>query len=232
MIKLTGYGIREWLGSAVAAIIIILLLFLILKAGWTGFTVITVVLIISWIAIAAFFRDPDRDIPDEENVLVAPADGKIKDIRIFNESEYKEVFGDKSVTRIGLFLSIFNVHINRMPCDLEVTGTEYKEGKFHDARNEKAITENESNAVIGKGRVGDHEFPVIVKQISGAVARRIVCGVEKGETYKKGKKFGMIKFGSRTEIYLPSEEWMKLKVRVGDKVLAGETVIANIKEQS
>jgi phosphatidylserine decarboxylase len=229
MMTLTRYGRKEWLGSGIIIAVIILLLFLLLKAGWAGFTVITILLVICWIGIAAFFRDPDRTIPLENNILIAPADGKVKDIRTLEKCDYSEIFGNKPVMRVGIFLSVFNVHINRAPCNLEVTDTEYKEGKFHDARNDMAIEENESNAILGMGEAGGKEFPIVIKQISGAVARKIVCKAKSGSTYKAGDKFGMIKFGSRTEVYLPVEDWIKLKVKIGDKLHAGETIIAGIK---
>jgi phosphatidylserine decarboxylase len=229
MMTLTKYGRKEWLGSGIIVVIIILLLFLLLKAGWAGFTVITILLVLCWIGIAAFFRDPNRTIPVETDVLIAPADGKVKDIRTLDKCDYSEIFGNKPVLRVGIFLSVFNVHINRAPCKLEVTDTEYKEGKFHDARNEMAIVENESNAILGMGEAGGKEFPIVIKQISGAIARKIVCKAKSGSTYKSGEKFGMIKFGSRTEVYLPVEDWIKLKVKIGDKLHAGETIIAGIK---
>jgi phosphatidylserine decarboxylase len=230
MMTLTKYGRKEWLGSGVIIAVIILLLFLLLKAGWVGFTVLTVLLVVFWICIAAFFRDPKRVIPLDKDILIAPADGKVKDIRTLENCDYSEVFGNKPVLRVGIFLSVFNVHVNRVPCKFEVTDTEYKEGRFHDARNDMAVEENESNAVLGIGEAGGREFPIVVKQISGAVARKIVCEAKSGSSYKMGEKFGMIKFGSRTEVYLPAEDWIRLKVKVGDKIHAGETIIAGIKQ--
>ena len=230
MMTLTKYGRKEWLGSGIIVIVIVLLLFLLLKAGWTGFTIISILLAICWLGVAAFFRDPKRVIPEEDDILIAPADGTVKDIRTLEKCDYSEIFANKPVLRVGIFLSVFNVHINRAPCKLEVTDTEYKEGKFHDARNELAIDENESNAVLGMAEVSGKEFPIVVKQISGAVARKIVCKAKSGSSYKMGEKFGMIKFGSRTEVYLPAEDWIKLKVKIGDKLHAGETIIAGIKQ--
>ena len=230
MMTLSRYGIKEWLGSGVICLAIAGVLYLLLIAGWEGFTVICIVLALIWLCIAAFFRDPRRNIPGDENILVAPADGKVKDIRTLEECDYSEIFGNRPVLRVGIFLSIFNVHINRAPCKMEVTDTEYKEGRFHDARKDDAIKENESNAIIAMGEVAGREFPIVVKQISGAIARRIVCKSKSGSLHKIGEKLGMIKFGSRTEVYLPAEEWVKLKVKVGDKILAGETIIASVKE--
>ena len=128
--------------------------------------------------------------------------------------------------RIGIFLSVFDVHVNRAPCDLTVRFTCHKDGSYHDARDVRAIKENESLLLGAVGEIGGGKFPVAVKQISGAIARRIVCEAESGTVLKKGDCYGMIKFGSRTELYLPVKSNFEPAVNVGDRVFGGETVIA------
>lgn len=228
---LTKYGIREWLGSLVIAFVLIFIL-LLLSSGFEMFflTYLACFIFICWCAVAAFFRDPKRKIPAEGNILVSPADGTIKDIKVVRALEYSEIFGDAEVLRIGIFLSVFNVHLNRAPCDIIVNRIIYKKGKFYDARDGRAIKENESNSILCKGNVSGFEFPLAIKQISGAIARRIVCPVNINDKFKRGDRFGMIKFGSRTEIYLPKNENFIIKIKIGDKLKAGESAIVEVKK--
>jgi phosphatidylserine decarboxylase len=147
----------------------------------------------------------------------------------FNVVEEREFIGGKAL-RIGIFLSIFDVHINRSPCNVKVEKITYKKGGFKDARNTQASFFNESNDLFlirktpasscRKTEAGDK---LIVRQISGAIARRIVCKAKEGQELAGGEKFGMIKFGSRTELYVPTGEGVKCLVKVGDKVKAGLT---------
>lgn len=228
---LTSYGIKEWFGSLIIAVILIsVLLLLSSKFKINSLTYLAVFIFICWCAIAAFFRDPERRIPAEGNILVSPADGTVKDIEVVRVPEYSEIFGDAEILRIGIFLSVFNVHLNRAPCDMIVNRVIYKEGKFYDARDGRAIKENESNAILCKGHVDGFEFPLVVRQISGAIARRIVCPVNISDKFKKGDRYGMIKFGSRTEVYLPQNEKFMIKLSIGDKLKAGESIIAEIKK--
>jgi phosphatidylserine decarboxylase len=228
---LTKYGIREWLGSLIIAFILISILLLLSSRFKMNFlTYLACFVFICWCSIAAFFRDPERRIPTEGNILVSPADGTVKDIEVVRVPEYSEIFGDAEVLRIGIFLSVFNVHLNRAPCDMIVNRVIYKEGKFYDARDGRAIKENESNSVLCKGNVSGFEFPLVVKQISGAIARRIVCPVNINDKFKRGDRFGMIKFGSRTEVYLSKNEKFITKLSIGDKLKAGESPIVDVKK--
>lgn len=230
---LTKYGIREWLGSGIIAFILILILLLLYaKFGINFLGYVASLVFICWCAIAAFFRDPERNIPSKDNVLVSPADGIVQDLKVLKVPEYREILGDTEVLRIGIFLSVFNVHLNRAPCDMNVSRIIYKKGKFYDARDGRAIKENESNTLLCKGNVSGFEFPLGVKQISGAIAKRIVCLAKVNDNFKKGDKFGMIKFGSRTEIYLPYNENIIINLNVGDKVKAGESIIAEIRNKA
>lgn len=182
-------------------------------------TEVLVGLVLVW--ALSFFRDPQRDCPQDSSLLLAPADGKVTDTDILEETPDF----DGPVLRIGIFLSIFNVHINRMPCAARIERTLYKEGAFKNALNPESSRVNESNAVFIR-RTQAPEANLMVRQISGAIARRIVCPVQDGQPFDQGEKFGMIKFGSRTELFVPVQDGLKSCVNVGDMVKAGLTVVA------
>ena len=180
--------------------------------------VIEVVLLIVLVWVLAFFRDFERTIPEGTDILLSPADGKISDIEIVDEPEV----GGKAI-RIGIFLNIFNVHVNRVPCAVRVEKITYKEGEFKDARDPECARVNERNDVL-MTRLDEPADKLVVRQISGAIARRIVCVAKVGDEFASGDRFGMIKFGSRTELYLPWRENAKVEVEIGDNVKAGLTV--------
>jgi len=164
-----------------------------------------------------FFRDPYRTVPNDSSLLLAPADGKITDI----ETVENDYIGARAL-RIGIFLSIFDVHINRAPCNVKVEKITYKKGKHKNAMTPQSGRINESND-LALLRTDSPKERLIVRQISGAVAQRIVCQASQGQKLTGGEKFGMIKFGSRTELYLPARENAKCLVQIGDKVKAGLT---------
>jgi phosphatidylserine decarboxylase len=168
----------------------------------------------------SFFRDPERRCPGDRNLLLAPADGTITDIETVQEDDF---IGEKAL-RIGIFLSIFSTHINRAPCNVSIQKITYKEGKFKNAMNPESGRVNESND-LALVRTDEPTDRLIVRQISGAIARRIVCAVAEGRQLAGGERFGMIKFGSRTELYLPVRENAKCLVEIGDKVKAGLTTL-------
>ena len=168
--------------------------------------------------VLAFFRDPHRAVPTNSNLLLAPADGKITNIEIVDEND----FISEKALRIGIFLSIFNVHINRAPCNVKVEKITYKQGKYKNAQKPQAGRVNESND-LDLVRTDSPKERLIVRQISGAIARRIICQISQGQKLTGGEKFGMIKFGSRTELYLPARGNAKCLVQIGDKVKAGLT---------
>jgi len=165
-----------------------------------------------------FFRDPHRQTPPDDSVLVAPADGKVTDVETLDETE----FTTGPTMRIGVFLSIFNTHINRAPCDARIERITYRKGRYVNAMNPLSSKVNESNAVT-MVRTNEPKDRLVVRQISGAIARRIVCAAQQGQELARGERFGMIKFGSRTELYVPANEHIKCMVRVGDTVKAGVT---------
>lgn len=193
-----------------------------------GYSIAFITFIISF-GLLAFFRDPVRKIPVGSNLLVSPADGIVKDIEILEDADENYFFIGKPIVRVGIFLSVFDVHINRAPCNLRVKKRIYQKGKYHDARNPLASKENEAMTLFCHATVESRKFTIIVKQISGAIARRIVCNADRGSKLKKGSKFGMIKFGSRTELFLPKEEFIQMKIKVGCRVYAGETILAEIR---
>ena len=160
-------------------------------------------------------------MPAEKNLLLSPADGRITDIEIVEEKDF--IAG--TALRIGIFLGIFNAHINRSPCNVRVEKITYKKGRYKNAMNPEAGRVNESND-LGLIRTDSPNDRLIVRQISGAIARRIVCETRQGQELTGGEKFGMIKFGSRTELYVPApqgpaREGVKCLVKIGDKVKAG-----------
>jgi phosphatidylserine decarboxylase len=166
----------------------------------------------------AFFRDPERAVPLDANAVVAAADGKISDII---EIEEEEILKAKT-QRVGIFLSIFDVHTNRVPIDGRVTYRQHREGLCLDARRPDCSEKNESMTWAFE----NPQVIIVVRQLTGAIARRIVGWAEVGDELKKGDRFGMIRFGSRTEVYLPLNA--ELLVKVGDHVSGGSTIIARL----
>ena len=168
-----------------------------------------------------FFRDPNRTIPVATGLIVSPADGKVVAIE---RVEY-DSFIDGPAVVVGIFLSVFNVHINRAPSKSRVIGLTYQPGKFLNALKPISARENERMIV----RLEDDEKPhrrYVVRQIAGALARRIVCQVRPGDQLARGERFGMIKLGSRTELVLPDDGSLVIKTHVGDKVRGGASVLA------
>ena len=217
MIPLTRHGFREMLiGTAVLA----LLAFGLGYVWWPLAILVLPVLI--W--LFAFFRDPNRAIPAEEDLMVSPADGMVSDVT--------EVAGDPYLggpaIRVGIFLSVFNVHINRSPCDARVLRSIYKKGKFINAMSHsRASDENESNTIV-LGEEGSGRPVAVVRQIVGLIARRIVFQAKDGDVLARGQRIGMIKFGSRTELSIPLTLAPQITVRVGQSVRGGADVIARL----
>jgi len=164
--------------------------------------------------IAFFFRNPERRIPSGEGIIVSPADGKVIEIQHISEGDLRE-----NGLKIGIFLSLFDVHVNRIPCSGEVVDLRHKRGRFLPAFKESASIENEQVSMI----ILHNTYKVIIKQIAGIIARRIVCWVKVGDKVMKGQRYGLIRFGSRVDIFLPEET--EIKVRIGDKVKGGESII-------
>lgn len=174
-----------------------------------------------------FFRDPVRVINDEENVLVAPADGVVDAIEEICPPLELEMNEDIKWTRVSIFLSIFNVHIQRIPIDGKITKLHYREGAFLNVSNDKYSKDNERQSCVLETKEG-LQIPFV--QIAGLIARRIVCNLNTEQEVKKGEKYGIIKFGSRVDIYLPDN--VKPTVKIGQTMIAGESVIGRIKENN
>ncbi|OPY83875.1 MAG: phosphatidylserine decarboxylase [Smithella sp. PtaU1.Bin162] len=166
-----------------------------------------------------FFRNPRRVAAPGNKLVVSPADGRIVDIAKINETDYL----DQSVWRISIFLSIFNVHVNRTPIAGTVELVKYNPGKFHIAALPKASLENEQTALL----IMSGTTKILVKQIAGIIARRILCYIQPGDTVKKGQFYGLICFGSRVDIFLPEDS--EIRVKVGNTVKGAKSVIAVLK---
>jgi phosphatidylserine decarboxylase len=179
--------------------------------GWWGVTGVGLVLTVG---VALFFRDPERNIPQSPETIVSPADGRIMAI----------VSENTQTRRISIFLSVWDVHINRAPYGGLVRSIVYTPGKFLAAYRPEASVVNEANTMT----IAAHGREFIVKQIAGVLARRIVCRVRPGDTLEKGQRYGLIRFGSRTDLLLPATA--EIAVQVGDVVRGGETVLAFLKE--
>lgn len=223
-IPLTKYGLPQVVAFGVMILVVMATVHI---AGSSEIMSPTAVLIVEVIMgillvwVLAFFRDPHRRVPQGDNILVSPADGKVTDIDVVEEND---VIGGKAL-KIGIFLSIFDVHINRTPCAARIDKVTYKPGRYTNAMNPSSGRVNESND-IAMTRLAEPKDALLVRQISGAIARRIVCRAEVGADFACGERFGMIKFGSRTELYVPARDDVKCLVKVGDRVKAGETILA------
>jgi phosphatidylserine decarboxylase len=168
-----------------------------------------------------FFRDPHRVTPTEPGLLISPADGTIAEI---SKLEHEPFIGGPAV-RIGIFLSVFNVHINRAPSESKVIRLVYQPGLFMNALNPESAIKNENMWIGLEEEVAPHRR-LVVRQIAGLLARRIVCNLRSGEVLSRGQQFGMIKLGSRTELILPDEPGLQIVATVGQKVQGGSSVLA------
>ncbi|MBE6402715.1 MAG: phosphatidylserine decarboxylase family protein [Lentisphaeria bacterium] len=226
---LTRYGIREWGGGGVLALVLLVGCYFLAKYVNLYLGIIPGVLIVLVYGFTAFFfRNPRRKLPEDPELLISPADGTVRDITVVEDFDQAPFEG--KALRIGIFLSVLSVHVNRVPAELQVISKHYREGKYLDARNPECARENEAMTIAGNASAAGKTFPMAIRQISGAIARRIVCPVEPGTVIKRGNIYGMIKFGSRTELYLPADDSFEVLVKVGDKVSGGSSVIARIKK--
>ncbi len=198
-VMLLPVGAPRWIGLAVAAFL--------------------------WLFTLAFFRNPKRTPAGGLDCLIAPADGVVSDITEVDEPDF---LGAKAV-RIGIFLSVFDVHVNRSPVAGTISYARYTPGKFLDARHPDVSHANEANSIgIDVAPETATGLRVLVRQLSGLIARRIICTHGIGDTIGRGELYGMIKFGSRTELWMPREYPHTVTVKVGDRVKCGETVIVRL----
>ena len=235
---LASYGRKTWLPLSLA-----LLAASVLSAIY--FAWISPVFILGLLFTLWFFRDPERCSEAPPEALLSPADGKVVEIGAAEEPE----FVGGPATKIAIFMSVFDVHVNRSPCDAEVDWTRHEDGKFLNAMGPQASVENErvlvalrrggpSTTAQGRPAFGSEAQarreetrrggkPLLLKLIAGLVARRIVCPLRPGESLRRGQRLGMIQFGSRVEIFLPRSEKFEPAVRLGQRVRAGRTVLGN-----
>lgn len=215
-LPLCPYGRRELIAIPLVAFGLALLVVLLSPLTW-----LIPVLIASVVTLAgwAFFRDFERDIPTEAHILLAPADGKVTDVCEIAEPEFIKA----RAIRIGIFLSVFNVHVNRVPCSGQVRYIQEKPGKCLNALRSQEASEQNQATCLGLDCPEHPAGKIMVKQITGAIARRIVCAVNIADKLVAGQRYGMIKFGSRTELYLPLNSDAEILVQKGDVVRAGLT---------
>ncbi len=178
-------------------------------------------LLTAWCAY--FFRDPDRVTPQKEGLIIAPADGVVQSVKE-SVPPVELDMGSEQCTRVSIFMNVFDVHINRIPADGKIVRQAYTTGKFLNASLEKACEDNERHAILMETTSGNK---IAFVQIAGLVAKRIKCWVRDGDEMKAGQRFGLIQFGSRVDVYLP--KGVNSLVAVGQRAIAGETVIANEK---
>lgn len=170
--------------------------------------------------ILCFFRDPERFIPPQENALVSPADGKIIIVETVNDSQFTE----GQALKVSIFMNVFNVHVNRVPYSGTIEKIIYTPGKFYAADSSKGALQNEYCAAVLRTEQGKK---IAFVQIAGLIARRIICWLEPNDCVVKGRRFGLIRFGSRVDLYLPPDT--DLTVRVGQKVRAGESILGYLR---
>jgi phosphatidylserine decarboxylase len=214
-IPLTRHGLRELLlfGALPGLAGVGLLLF----GPWAAAPWVAAPLLLLALFVCSFFRDPDRTPPGPAEAAVAPADGKVTDIEEVDEPEF---IGGRAL-RIGIFLSEFDVHVNRAPLDGKVALIRYQPGVFLDARHPDCKLRNEANLVGFEGARGRF----VVRQVAGLIARRIVCPLQAGQELRRGERMGMIKFGSRTELYVPAGQAVRVEVEVGQTVKGALTIL-------
>lgn len=227
--RLTPLGSRE---IAIAAVVLGLgaLVFITLFRRHDSFLYLVplAVLVVLFVWVLWFFRDPQRRIPMEPGLIVSPADGTVTHVDTADEPDY---IGGKAL-RCSIFLSIFSVHINRAPAPGKIEHVKFTPGAFFDARREESLVKNQ-NQDIGLA-VTEEGMPsrMLVRQSTGAIARNIVCPVRRGMSLRRGEKYGMIKFGSRTTLFLSPDAEVEWKVAIGDPVKGGETVLAVVKRKA
>ena len=195
-------------------LVIVTVLFFILGWRYPGYTVLALTIFVLF-----FFRDPERVVPQGNNLVVSPADGRVVVVKDIFEPTYLK----QDVKQISIFLSVFNVHVNRAPIGGKVDTVKYNPGKFHVASVDKASLDNEQTAMV----ITQGGRKVLVKQIAGLIARRIICYAKPGASLAHGERSGLIRFGSRVDIFLPKDA--EIKVKVGDRVKGARDVIGVLK---
>jgi phosphatidylserine decarboxylase len=225
--KLAPEGYPFLLGSFLITVIAALVLLWIWRTGGSAGLVSSLLISLCFLVcvtgfMAYFFRDPERIVPEGKGLFVSPADGKVILVKKVYEKDYLQA----DTKEISIFMSPLNVHVNRAPCDGKVMYVKHTPGQYMAAYKDDASLKNENIVMALEGEQGR----VLVRQVAGFVARRAVCRVKPGDVLRRGERYGMIKFGSRLDVYLPVD--VHILVKPGDKVLAGETVIAAVHREN
>lgn len=210
---ISKYGLNTFLIAALFSVVLIVVSFFV-SNGWLKYSLL-IVGIAFLIFNINFFRDPERTPPNNENVIVSPADGKI----VIVKETFEKRFLNEEAVQVSIFMSPLNVHVNRIPINGQIDYLNYVSGEYLVAFHEKADLRNERSEIGITNKFGKMLFT----QVAGFVARRVVFDLKLGDNVKMGNRFGMIKFGSRSDVVVP-KGW-KLKVKLGDKVTAGETIL-------
>jgi phosphatidylserine decarboxylase len=213
--------VKQWMGICTDGIpfVLIALTIALVALKWGGVWVAVPMFIIAgW--VIWFFRDPDRKGPADPDFVLSPADGTVIDV---SRVPYPRMLSGEA-TRISIFMSIFNVHVNRIPFSGLVKDVQYNPGKYFKAYAEKASLDNEQTSVLLETHGG---IQILFVQIAGFIARRIICRVAPGEKVWKGERYGLIRFGSRCDVYFPDS--IQVAVQVGEKTQGGKTVLGKIK---
>jgi phosphatidylserine decarboxylase len=187
----------------------------VLGAMWSAIGLSCIAVFVIW-----FFRNPDRKTPDIPQMVVSPADGKV--IRIEEDIERNDLIKGR-FKKISIFMNVFNVHVNRIPYSGRIQAIAYHQGMFFSANLDKASDSNERNSIVIRT---DDGREIMAVQIAGLIARRIVCWIKEGMDVRKGERFGLIRFGSRLDVYLPLDS--TITVKIGDRVRAGETPLGGL----
>ena len=206
-----------WPFIAIFAVITLALFYVWFPVGWIG------VILTLWCVY--FFRDPARVTPTREGLVISPADGVVQMIKKASPPE-EITFGTSQLVRVSIFMNIFDVHVNRIPIGGTITQVAYRPGKFFNASLDKASEFNERQSVRLKT---DQGLEIAFVQIAGLIARRIKCFIAENQVIRTGERFGLIRFGSRVDVYLPDD--VPVLVAVGQRAVAGETVIADLNVQ-
>ena len=198
---------------------IALFAFITIVFGLMGWSCLTTILFLLTLFTVYFFRNPERQTPSETDAVIAPADGKV----VFAGQVVEERYLKGEVQKVSIFMSVFNVHVNRIPLSGKVVDTYYSKGEFLNAAYDKASLKNEQAGIVLETK---SKQKILFVQIAGLIARRIVSYPVIGDVLKAGDRYGLIRFGSRVDIYLPKDA--DVKMMVGDKTVAGETIIATM----
>jgi phosphatidylserine decarboxylase len=217
-------GLAEVVLASVVSIVLLVILLFAVNLVHSAFWGPVLLVLLAWGFVLYFFRDPERAIPTDPQALVSPADGRVTHVEEVDERD----FPSGRAFRISIFLSPFDVHVNRIPRAGQVVDLRYFPGRFMDARRPECGAVNEQLWID----LEEHQPPrrLRVKQISGAIARRIVCTLKLGEQVWVGDRLGMIKFGSRTDVLVPAGETFDVLVKVGDKVQGGSTILLRYRQ--